>query len=76
MDGQIKQVNQVLEQYLRCTTNYHQDNWLELLATANFAYNNTMHSSTQQTLFFANHSLHLKFDVQGVHKVMNPIVED
>jgi hypothetical protein len=35
-----------------------------------------MHSSTQQTSFFANHSLHPKFDIQGVHKVMNPIVED
>jgi hypothetical protein len=47
------------------TTNYHQDNWLELLAMAKFAYNNTMQSSTHQTLFFANHGLHPKFDIQG-----------
>jgi hypothetical protein len=25
-NGQTKQVNQILEQYLWCTTNYHQDN--------------------------------------------------
>ena len=25
-DGQIERVNQVLEQYLRCSINYHQDN--------------------------------------------------
>jgi hypothetical protein len=46
MDGQTKRVNQVLEQYLWCTTNYNQDNWLELLAMAKFAYNNIVHSST------------------------------
>jgi hypothetical protein len=46
MDRQTKQVNQILEQYLWCTTNYHQDNWLKLLAMVEFAYNNTMHSLT------------------------------
>jgi hypothetical protein len=43
---------------------------------ANFAYNNIMYSSTQQTHLFANNDLHLKFDIQGVHKVMKPIVKD
>ncbi len=43
---------------------------------AKFAYNNTMHSLTQQTPFFANHGLHPKFDIQGVHKIVNPVVED
>ncbi len=43
---------------------------------AKFAYSNTMHSSTQQTPFFANHGLHPKFDIQGVHKVVNPTIED
>jgi hypothetical protein len=41
-----------------------------------FASNNIMHSSTQQTHLLANNDLHLKFDIQGVHKVMNPIVKD
>jgi hypothetical protein len=41
-----------------------------------FAYNNIMHSSTQKTLLFANHGLHPKFYIQGVHKVMNLVVED
>jgi hypothetical protein len=40
------------------------------------AYNNTVHSSTQQTPFFANHDLHPKFDIQGVRKVMNLTIED
>jgi hypothetical protein len=74
--GQTKRVNQVLEHYLWCITNYHQDNWSEFLAMAKFAYNNIMHSSTQQTPFFTNHGLHPKFDIKGVHKIVNPIVED
>jgi hypothetical protein len=76
VDGQTKWVSQVLEQYLRCITNYHQDNWLEFLAITKFVYNNIMHSLTQQTHFFTNHGLHFKFHIQGVHKVVNPPTED
>jgi hypothetical protein len=65
-----------LEQYLWWTTNYHQHNWLELLAMAKFAYNNIMHSSTQKEPLFVNHGLHRKFDIQGMHKVMNITIED
>ncbi len=43
---------------------------------AKFAYNNIVHSSTQQPPCFVNHGLHLEFDIQSVHKVVNPIVED
>ncbi len=28
------------------------------------------------TFFFANHGLHPKFDIQGVHKVMNSTTKD
>jgi hypothetical protein len=61
-NGQTKWVNQVLEQYLQCTTNYHQNNWSKLLLLVEFVYNNIIHSSTQQTPLFANHGLHPKFD--------------
>jgi transposase InsO family protein len=44
---QTERVNQVLEQYLHCTINYHQDNWTELLPFAEFAYSNTIQRSTQ-----------------------------
>jgi hypothetical protein len=33
-DGQIKRLNQIMEQYLRYYVNYQQDNWVELLPTA------------------------------------------
>jgi len=52
------------------------DNWLDLLSMATLVYNNTIHFLTQQTPLFANHGLHLKFDIQGVNKIVNPIVEN
>lgn len=57
-DGQTERVNQVLEQYLRCIINYQQDDWTTLLLMAEFAYNNMVHSSMQQTPFFANYGYH------------------
>ncbi len=35
-----------------------------------------MHLSTQQTPWFVNHGLHPKFDIQVVHRVMNPTAKD
>jgi len=43
---------------------------------ANFSYNNMMHSTTQQTPFFANHGLHPRFDIQGGNNVVNLAIED
>jgi RNase H-like domain found in reverse transcriptase/Reverse transcriptase (RNA-dependent DNA polymerase)/Integrase zinc binding domain/Chromo (CHRromatin Organisation MOdifier) domain/Retroviral aspartyl protease/Integrase core domain len=62
-DGQTERVNSVLEQYLRCYVDYQQTNWSTLLPMAEFAYNNTAHSSTKTTPFFANLGYHPKFSV-------------
>jgi gluconate kinase len=43
---------------------------------AKFSCNNMMHSTTQQTPFFANHGLHPKFNIQGVNNVVNLAIED
>ena len=45
-NGQTERVNQELEQYLRMFINYRQEQWPEWLGTAEFAYNNKVHSST------------------------------
>jgi transposase InsO family protein len=50
-DGQTERQNQTMEQYLRAFSNYEQDNWVELLPLAEFAYNNSVHHSTQMTPF-------------------------
>jgi len=54
-DGQTERVNQELEQYLRMFINHRQEQWPEWLGTAEFAYNNKVHSSTQMTPFKANY---------------------
>jgi len=50
-DGQIKRVNQELEQYLHLFTNQRQDDWVGLLPFMEFQYNNQVHSSTQHPPF-------------------------
>jgi transposase InsO family protein len=62
-DGQTERVNSILEQYLRCYIDYQQSNWSTLLPLAEFTYNNTEHSSTKTTPFFANFGFHPKFSV-------------
>jgi len=57
-DGQTECVNQTLEQYLCIFINYQQDNWLDLLPLAEFAYNNTPNASTGVSPFFANKGYH------------------
>ena len=57
-DGQTERVNQTLEQYLRLYINYQQDNWYWMLPMAEFTYNNTTHSSTTVSPFFANKGYH------------------
>ncbi|GME32536.1 reverse transcriptase domain protein [Neofusicoccum parvum] len=54
-DGQTERTNQTLEQYLRCYLNYSQDNWVELLPLAQFAYNSAKASATQESPFYANY---------------------
>jgi hypothetical protein len=77
-DGQTERVNQILEQYLRCFINFHQDNWTKYLPLAELAHNNTLHSSTGQTPFFSNYGYHPKFDFlpKGSETPLNPTAED
>jgi len=57
-DGQTERQNQTMEQYLRAYINYEQNDWVELLPLAQFAYNNSVHLSTRMTPFFANYGYH------------------
>ena len=62
-DRQTKWTNQTLEQYLRIFCKYQQDNWYTLLPLAEFAYKNTLSSTTGISLFFANKGDHLNLTV-------------
>lgn len=64
-DGQTEQVNQVLEQYLRIYVNYQQDDWCSFLPLAEFTYNNTAHTATGLTPFFANKGYHPRLTIHA-----------
>lgn len=57
-DGQTERTNASLEQYLHIYCNYQQDNWSQLLSSAEYAYNNTKSATTGMTPFFANYGFH------------------
>lgn len=71
-DGQTERTNQTLEQYLRCYTNYQQDNWVSLLPTAQFAYNNAP-GPTGISPFYANYGKHPRIDREN--RELRPIAE-
>ena len=59
-DGQMEQINQELEQYLRFFIEYRQRNQPEQLATEEFAVNNKIHSATKVLPFIANYGKELR----------------
>ena len=52
-DGQTEVQNQTLEHYLRVYGTYLQDDWASKLVLAEFTYNNSVHSTTGISPFFA-----------------------
>jgi len=52
--GQTERMNQELEQYLHMFINHHQEQWPEWLETAEFAYNNKVHTGTKVLPFKVN----------------------
>jgi len=67
-DGQTEKVNQELEQYLRMFIDHRQEQWPEWLGTAEFAYNNKVHSSTRTMSFKANYGQDPRLGFEGKKK--------
>lgn len=61
-DGQVKQTNTILEDFLRHFSNNRQDNWSHWLPIAEFPYNNTPSLSTSHSPFFACYCFHPCFN--------------
>ena len=57
-DGQTERTNQTLEQYLRMYCDHLQDDGVDLLPMASFAYNNGILASMGHSLFFLNYGYH------------------
>ena len=76
-DGEAERTNQTLEQYLRCFLSYQQDDWADILHFAEFAYNNSIHSSTRVTPFYAYTGYHPRWCVLATTELpTNPRAED
>jgi len=65
---QTERVSQELEQYLRMFIDHRQEQWPEWLGTAEFAYNNKMHSSTRTSPFKANYGQDPRMGFEGRKK--------
>ena len=65
-----------LIRYMKCTINYHKNDWANLLSLAEFTYNNTIQRSTQQTPFFANYRYYPQFDHFNFNSLKNLTVKD
>jgi hypothetical protein len=57
-DGQSERAIQTLKTMLRVLVNHKQDDWDLYLPAAEFAYNNSVHSSTGISPFFLNQGFH------------------
>ena len=66
----MKKTNQELEQYLRMYINHRQSNLSECLATAEFAFNNKVHTVTKSSLFKVNYGREprMGFDIRKKRK--------
>lgn len=75
-DGQTERTNQTLETYLRAYVSYQQDDWVDYLPLAEFAFNSHVNSSTNQTPFFANYAYHPTFEPQLTDRSTVPAAAD
>jgi len=70
-DRQTEQMNQELEQYIRFFIDYRQNDWLEWLVLAEFAFNNKVHLATKVSPFITNYGreLRMRVDIRKKEKV-------
>jgi len=65
---QTERVNQELEQYLRVFIDHRQEQWPDWLGTAEFAYNNKIHTTTKISLFKINYGQDPRMGFEGRKK--------
>eukprot|EP00833_Pecoramyces_ruminatium_P000335 jgi/Orpsp1_1/1174367/evm.model.c7180000049831.1 len=75
-NGQSERVNSVVEQYLRCFSNYKGTNWNKFLKLAEFSYNNAIQESAKQSPFFLNYGYHPRYSPVVPSQVNVPRAEE
>jgi len=74
-DGQMERINQELEQYLRVFIDHRQEQWPDWLGTAEFIYNNKVHTATKTSPFKANYGQDPKMGFEGKRKGKYKVAE-
>jgi len=78
-DGQTERINQELEQYLRVFIDHRQEQWPGWLGTAEFTYNNKIHTATKTSPFKVNYGQDPRMGFEGrrkrKYKVVGKFVE-
>jgi len=64
----MERTNQELEQYLRVFIDHRQEQWPDWLGTAEFAYNNKIHTATKNLLFKVNYGQDPRMGFEGRRK--------
>ena len=75
-DGQTERMNAVLEQYLRAYVAYLQDDWVEWLASAEFAGNALVSETTNMSPFFANYGFAPRMGFEPLPAAQTPAARD
>jgi len=68
----MEKVNSIIEQNLRCFSNYKGINWSKFINLAEFSYNNAIQESAKQSPFFLNYGYHPKYSPVIPNKVNVP----
>ena len=63
-DGQTKNANKVMKNFLQAYVNHVQDDWVDHLPMAEFLANNHVNESTGMTPFFADNGFHPRTSVE------------
>ena len=63
-DGQTKNANKVMKNYLRANISYTQDDWVDHLPMAEFSANNHINESIRMTPFFVDNGFHPQTGVE------------
>ena len=71
-DGQTEILNQILEQYLRSYVNYQQDDWVEWLPLAQWAYNSSEIDNMKMSPFRANYGFDPVIETHATRNVNAP----
>lgn len=75
-DGQTERVNQELEVYLRAYVDFYQDDWMDWLPFAEFAYNNRFHSAIGMSPFYAEYGYNPTFSIDPVNSQSVPKADE